>query len=970
MSNKHLLRAEIKDRGKAIGRSLAESKMLLHESEEQFRILADSIPNLAWWADSDGYLTWYNRRWYEYTGTTPEQMEGWGWQSVHDPAVLPKVLKKWQESIASGQPFEMEFPLRGADGVFRTFLTRVLPFKNSSGQIVRWFGTNTDVSALKQVEQQLRESESLYRGIGESIDYGVWVCAPDGRNIYASESFLNMVGITQEQCSNFGWGNVLHPDDAERTIAAWQECVKTGGKWDIEHRFRCVDGQWRYVLARGVPIKNENGEITCWAGINLDITERKAIEEALLKLNEELESRVIERTKELEIALDTLLIESNERIQAMETLREKEAEKEQYYKFFQTSADLMAIADPNGAFLKINPACTEILGYTEAELVAKPFIDFVHTLDKQKTLDEMAKQIQSGYSLNFENRYVCKDGSVKWLSWRATYIEAEGITYATARDITEQKQQVETIRRSEREFRLLAEAMPQIVWVTSRDGQNVYFNQKWVDYTGLTLEDSYGDGWNKPFHPEDQQRAWDAWQKATKHGTTYALECRLRRADGIYKWWLIRGVPVLDDGGTILKWFGTCTDINELKQVEAQLLQSKVAAEAANIAKSQFLANMSHEIRTPMNGVIGMAQLLELSELTEEQRGYVNVLKMSGKSLLSLINNILDLSKIEAGKVTIDYSEFSLIQSIKDIANMQELILDKKGLVLDLDLSDEIPPVLIGDQLRVKQVLMNLLGNAVKFTDQGNVTISARLLEHNEESVLIQIEVRDNGIGISAEALDEIFKPFTQEDGSITRKYGGTGLGLTISRHLVKLMGGNISVESIHGSGSCFRVILPFLTVKGDVATHEPPLKTMACWDGPPLRILLAENDRTNIVFATSLLKKLGLDAIAVENGRECLETLEQGDFDIVLMDIHMPVMNGEEALMEIRRKERGTSSHQTVIALTAYALQGDRNRFLGEGFDGYLSKPLETSELITELKRVTGTAENAGTDKKEATHG
>lgn len=258
-------------------RKLAEAA--LQESELRFRTMANAMPQLAWIAQADGHICWYNQRWYDYTGKSFEQMEGWGWQSVHDPKELPKVLVRWQASLATGQPFDMTFPLRGADGVFRPFLTRVIPLKDTAGRVLQWFGTNTDISELKRAEQMLRESESLYRSIGESIDYGVWVCAPDGRNIYASKSFLDMVGITQEQCSNFGWGNVLHPDDAERTIKAWQECVRTGGLWDVEHRFRGADGQWHHVLARGVPVRNEQGEIISWAGINLDIRRIKQAEE-------------------------------------------------------------------------------------------------------------------------------------------------------------------------------------------------------------------------------------------------------------------------------------------------------------------------------------------------------------------------------------------------------------------------------------------------------------------------------------------------------------------------------------------------------------------------------------------------------------------------------------------------------------------------------------------------------------------
>ena len=259
-----------------------QAETALQESELRFRTMANAMPQLAWIAQADGQLFWYNQRWYDYTGTVPEQMEGWGWQSVHDPSELPKVLERWQVSIATGEPFDMIFPLRGADGVFRPFLTRVIPMKDAAGRIMQWFGTNTDVSELKRVEQSLRESEALYRSIGESIDYGVWVCAPDGRNTYVSENFLKMLGITQEQCSNFGWGNLLHPDDAERTIAAWRECVRTGGKWDIEHRFRGTDGQWHHVLARGVPVRNAQSEIIRWAGINLDISRIKQVEEQLM----------------------------------------------------------------------------------------------------------------------------------------------------------------------------------------------------------------------------------------------------------------------------------------------------------------------------------------------------------------------------------------------------------------------------------------------------------------------------------------------------------------------------------------------------------------------------------------------------------------------------------------------------------------------------------------------------------------
>ena len=458
--------------------------------------------------------------------------------------------------------------------------------------------------------------------------------------------------------------------------------------------------------------------------------------------------------------------------------------------------------------------------------------------------------------------------------------------------------------------------------------------------------------------PEDQDINYNCIRKLGRTGKPQTCELRMLRADGTIFWAHLVVTSSKDSNGDAIRYIAL-NDITDRKRSEDELLQAKADAEAASVAKSRFLATMSHEIRTPMNGVIGMIEVLQHSRLTTEQNEFAEAAKQSGIELVRLLNDILDLSKIEADKIEFESSDFSLQTIISDMVNLLTLAAREKGLKLEASIAADVPRALTGDAGRLRQVISNLVSNAIKFTRSGTVSLQITKESESEQAAVIRFVIKDTGIGIAANKLEHIFEPFTQGDSSTTRIHGGSGLGLTICRKLVGLFGGSIGVESVEGEGATFwftavfgkqaeagmsKVVTPASSAQ--LALHLPSHSTIRA-----TRILLAEDDPNARRIVPRLMKSYGYQVDVACDGIETLKALESSDYELVIMDCDMPGLNGYEATAVIRDPSSNVRRHDIpIIALTGNAMKQDRDLCLSKGMNDHLPKPLILEELLTKL--------------------
>lgn len=658
--------------------------------------------------------------------------------------------------------------------------------------------------------------------------------------------------------------------------------------------------------------------------------------------------------------------------EALHLRQQHEGELHQHMERFRAIADYTYDWEnwfsPKGELLWVNPAVARITGYTPEQchdMEGFP-IPLIHPDDRAFMQQKFTTALHGERGKDVEFRLVRKDGAVIWaaVSWQPIFdSNGENLGYRSSiRDITEKKTSREellstrdALQSRTRELDAVLSSVQDYIFMFDAKGRFVFANQKLLDLWGLSATEAFGKTMRELNYPEEAERAiTQGIEHVLRTGEVFTNETYYTSpvtGEACYYENILS--PVGEPGANSGYVAGASRDVTDFKRLVAESEEARKQADAANEAKSRFLANMSHEIRTPLNGIQGMLQLIQTTELDQEQTEYTDTALKSSRRLTSLLSDILDISRSEENRLELAEESFDLRESILALSQMFTPVARNSNLELRVMLDPDLPGVVIGDNVRIQQVLSNIIGNALKFTSKGHVELTVRRMAATIGSAsTICFTITDTGIGMPQDKLDHLFEAFTQAESNFNRRFQGAGLGLAISKRLVDLMGGTISVSSEVDRGTSFELCLPLPEAQSDAALLPGREDAPADTEGAALRILLAEDDDISRKAQQTLLEKLGYQVVAVTNGRQALDVLSLKPFDIVLMDIQMPVMNGLDATQAIRNGLAGDNVKGiAVIATTAYAMPGDRQKFLEAGVDGYVPKPVER-ETIEEVIR------------------
>ncbi len=631
----------------------------------------------------------------------------------------------------------------------------------------------------------------------------------------------------------------------------------------------------------------------------------------------------------------------------------------------------------DGVIMRMNHKAAELLGLPDAGMKDGLGIEVPNRFVKEDgspiSSEEMpgTQALKTGKAVQNVVIGLNRPEGMRWLSLNSIPEFLEGDpeprrVYTTIEDISAKKQEWDIARRERvvnmRAF-LAVEGTGMGTWEWNTQTGAAVFSERWAQIAGYTLaelEPVSIETWRSLLHPEDRAVSLERLQTHFRGiSVSYEDRCRIRHKSGGWIWVLNRGkVFEWTPEHKPLLMLGTLVDIHKSVTQELALVEAREQAEKANRAKSDFLANMSHEIRTPLNGIIGISDLLAETNLDGDQAKMIGMLRLSGKTLLELVNSILDLSKIEAHKIELENVETDLLELLSELLSVMNVQARGKKIKLECDIDSSVPRIVEIDKFKLRQILTNLLGNALKFTEKGSVSLRVDARQGQGAGTwLLNFSVSDTGIGIEPEKTDLLFRKFSQVDAGMSRQFGGTGLGLAISRELVRLMGGEIGVESEPGKGSRFFFTINAIGVQGVAAraSHKKkiPLPVPEKTDA---RILVVEDNEVNMLIAAKMLSKMGCSCTKAYSGFAAIDELKKNSFDLLLMDIQMPEMDGVETTRRIRQGEAGAAAAKVpILALTANAMNEDKERYLAAGMNGHLSKPVSAEELQTCIHRILG---------------
>ncbi|MWV47014.1 PAS domain S-box protein [Paenibacillus sp. HJL G12] len=603
----------------------------------------------------------------------------------------------------------------------------------------------------------------------------------------------------------------------------------------------------------------------------------------------------------------------------------------------------IAMLSLDGDWLRGNPAICRIMGYSESELMEQRFQDLIHPDDLERNimLYQTKLKNRSGGTVETETRYISKNGDIVWASvFASVMLDPEGNPQSyiiQINDITKNKLAESKLQESVERYTSLKRYNHDAVISLGLEGNIINVNTMAEKMTGCCVNQMAGQPISRFIGEENQRKL--LMESLTNPSIEKNID-KIYHKDGHAVDVLTSIAPIYVNGKNV-GFYIIAKDVTEQKQ----LLVAKESAENTNRAKSEFLAVMSHEIRTPMNGVIGMTDLLETTtELDDEQSEYVKIIRQSGETLLAIINDILDFSKVESGKTELQEELFDVRKCVEETFDVLSARIHEKKLNMNFEIDDNVPMMMIGDAKRLKQILMNLIGNAVKFTFAGGITTQVRKLSEDKRTIKLEFKVKDTGIGIPASKVDYIFEPFSQVNNFMTRNHEGTGLGLAITKKLVELMGGQIWVEPKDLPGATF--VFTVVVTRENWSYPEDRFEDHEESGPSSLDILIAEDNLVNQIVLRKMLENQGHRTTIVTNGKDVVQAAQEGYYDLIFMDIQMPGLNGFEATRAIRRtlpEERCPA----IVAVTANALKGDRESCLAAGMDEYISKPIKTQTVM-----------------------